>query len=323
MKKSILSLTALILSLSPLITIAHTRWFIGEEPLPLPPIQEPTTLYLGSIAAISALIILIGIIIEKKDWLQLNFLKPKSAHAFEHAASTFTMVTGAFLIIAGTHEYLFSPNITHNIGIPMLMIVLQICIGIAFLLGIGARIAALVLISLWALALPITGALTMAEDIWIVSTSLFILTMGNDYFSIISFSFLRKIFKPLHHWGLSLLRIGTGGTLLILGFSEKILAPELGLNFLQQYDWNFMSKLGINYSDYLFTFSAGATESLLGLLLLLGITTRLTALTIGILFTIPLFILGPLEISGHMPHFAAIILIILFGGGTHFRPFKK
>ena len=58
---------------------------------------------------------------------------------------------------------------------------------------------------------------------------------------------------------------------MILGFSEKILAPELGVNFLEGHSWNFMNAIGLNFSDYLFTLSAGATEFILGLVFVLGI----------------------------------------------------
>ena len=145
--------------------------------------------------------------------------------------------------------------------------------------------------------------------------------MGNDYFSIISFSFFRKIFKPFQSYALSLLRLGTGTTLMILGFSEKILAPEYGINFLNLYHWNFMHDFG--FTNYLFVIAAGVVEFTLGLLLVLGIATRPVAIVTAIIFTIPLFILGPIEIAGHLPHFAAIVLLILFDNGGHFTFFKK
>jgi hypothetical protein len=44
---------------------------------------------------------------------------------------------------------------------------------------------------------------------------------------------------------------------------------------------------------------------------------------VAIVFSIPLFILGPIELAGHLPHFAAIILLLLFGNGGHFRVFPK
>ncbi len=112
--------------------------------------------------------------------------------------------------------------------------------------------------------------------------------------------------------------MGTGATLMILGFSAKILAPEFGINFLATHQWNFMTLLGFNYSDYLFTLSAGAVEFLFGLIFFLGLVTRINALVVAVVFSIPLFILGPIELAGHLPHFAAVVLLLLFGSGGHF-----
>jgi uncharacterized membrane protein YphA (DoxX/SURF4 family) len=230
------------------------------------------------------------------------------------------MIAGAFFLIAGTHGYLFSPNLSMDSGIPYLLIVLQILIGIAFLAGVYARVAALALILLWAAGFLYTEALFMFEDIWVLSTALFIFVMGSDYFSLVPFRALAHIGHRFQEYALPLLRVGTGATLLVLGFSEKILRPELGVNFLEQHHWNFMQLLGFEwYTDYLFTLSAGAVESLLGLIFILGVTTRLNALVLGVFFTTPLFILGPVELAGHLPHFAAVVLLLLFGGGDRLK----
>jgi len=146
--------------------------------------------------------------------------------------------------------------------------------------------------------------------------------MGNDYFSLISFSYLGKTIGKYKKYALSLVRVGTGITLVILGLSEKIFAPEYGLHFLQIHPWNFMQQMGLNYSDYLFTISAGSVEVLLGLIFILGVVTRINALVTTIIFMIPLFLLGPIELAGHIPHFAAVILLLLFGNGGHFTVFK-
>ena len=124
-------------------------------------------------------------------------------------------------------------------------------------------------------------------------------------------------------YALPVLRLGTGATLLVLGFTEKILHPEFGINFLRQYDWNFMQLLGFNYSDYLFTLSAGSVEALFGLIFILGIVTRLNALVVATFFTIPLFFLGPIELAGHVPHFAAVVLLLIFGAGEHWKVVGK
>lgn len=312
--KYLLSLTLLI---TPSLAFAHTKWF-APATLEHYSTNAPTALYLAVWVVIIAAIVGIGAWLERQGWLTLAILEPKKSHAFPRAASTFAMVVGAFLLIAGTHTYLFSPNLTPWTGIPSFLIYIQILIGIAFLIGLASRTSGILLALLWGAQFFFIDAVTVIENIWVLSTAVFITLMGNDYFSVTSYSLLRPYVAPLKQYALSILRIGTGLTLMILGLSEKILAPEFGINFLSQYHWNFMASLGLPFTDYLFTLSAGAVEFLFGLVFLLGIMTRLNALVVAIVFTIPLFLLGPIELAGHLPHFAAVVMLLLFGNGGHF-----
>lgn len=314
-----LSLFAGALFVLPVFSYAHTRWFLDEPVFPLVT-SEPTQLYLLILAAAALGIVGVGIMLERRNMVSLSFLYPRASHAFTRAAATFSMVAGTFFMIAGTHEYLFSPNLSHESGVSMYLIMAQFVIGLMFLLGIFARVGALILGALWVFGLLVIGIEPMFEDVWVLSTALFILIMGNDYFSIISVRAIEPYVRKWRPYALPLLRIGTGTTLLILGFSEKILRPEFGIHFLQDHPWNFMQLLGVTgYSDYLFVLSAGAVESLFGLVFILGIMTRLNALVVAIFFSIPLFLLGPIELAGHVPHFAAVIMILLFGAGEHFK----
>lgn len=302
----------------PGVATAHTRWFAAEG-LASYTSSEPTGIYLTTWAIICAGIVVIGYWFEKHGRFQLRFLIPHGEEVFDRAASAFTMVTGAFLLIAASHEYLFSPNLTHESGVPMVFILLQFAIGLAFLIGVYARLAALILGALWMLGVLVIGVVPMLEDFWVLSTAAFVFIMGNDYFSLVSFRAVAPFAHRYRAYALPILRVGAGATLFVLGFSEKILHPEFGLNFLAQYDWNFMALLGIPYSDYLFTLSAGSVEALFGLVFMLGIVTRLNALVVAGVFSIPIFLLGPIELAGHLPHFAAIFLVLLFGAGNHFK----
>lgn len=302
----------------PAVATAHTRWFAHEKLGPFTP-NEPTALYLTVIALIAAAVVVVAIAFERRGWFQLKMLLPTAPHAFDRAASAFTMMTGAFLMIAATHQYLFSPNLAVGSGVSLIFVHLQFLIGVSFLLGIYARLAAILLAAVWALGALTIGWLPMIEDIWVLSIALFVFIMGNDYFSIVSFRAVAPLAHRYREYALPILRLGTGATLLVLGFSEKILHPEFGINFLSDYHWNFMARMGLPYSDYLFTLSAGAVESLFGLIFILGIVTRLNALAVVFVFSIPIFILGPIELAGHLPHLAAVAMLLLFGPGRRLR----
>ncbi len=306
----------------PALVLAHTRWFAETDLAPYVT-DESTGLYIAVWSAITLLVVLVAVFLQRYPALELSILKPSKPHSFARAASTFTMVAGAYFVIAGSHEYFLTPNLTLEFGIPFWIIIVQILIGLAMLIGVFARAAALALAVLWLLAFQYTGWVQGLENIWVLSTAAFIAVMGNDYFSIYSISALRRWLSPYKDYSLSFLRVGTGATLMILGLSEKITAPEFGINFLQQHDWNFMAMLGFNYSDYLFTISAGSVELIFGLIFVLGLLTRLNALIVALVFTIPLFILGPIELTGHLPHFAAIVLLLLYGNGGRLLPFRS
>lgn len=308
-------MAASLVALFPAFALAHTRWFAESELRPHIT-TESLMLYLAVWAGIAFIVVALGIYFERRGMFQLSFLHPSRDHAYPRAAATFSMIAGAFFLIAGTHGYFFSPNLTIASGVPYALIVLQILIGFALLAGVYARLAALALALLWLAGFAVSGALSMFENAWVFGAALFIFIMGSDYFSLVPLRTLAHLTRRFHDYALPLLRIGAGTTLLVLGFSEKILRPEFGINFLAQYDWNFMQLLGFEwYSDYLFTISAGAVEALFGLIFILGIMTRLNALVVLFVFSIPLFILGPVELSGHLPHLGAIALLLLFGGG--------
>lgn len=309
--------------LIPIGVSAHTKWFATGTLMPYIS-TEPTALYLSVWALVALFIVLLGVFFERRNILSLSFLHPSKSHSFQRAAASFSMVTGAFLLLAGTHYYIFSPNLSAALGMPQWIIVTQILIGISLLVGFFERFAALLLALLWGLVLVYGGFIAALEDIWVLSTAFFILVMGNDYFDMFPVRALQEHVSFLRPYALPVLRWGTGLTLFVLGFSEKILHPEYGINFLALYEWNFMHGLGLTwFSDYLFTLSAGAVESLFGLVFMLGIMTRLNALVLAIFFTIPIFILGPIELGGHMPHFAAVILMLLFGSGERLKLLKS
>lgn len=127
------------------------------------------------------------------------------------------------------------------------------------------------------------------------------------------------------HWALPLLRVSTGLALLILAFTEKLLRPDYAETFVQTYMWNFMQNLGVDlYTDRLFVLSAGSVEAVLGLLLILGTTTRLVVLvTSGFMLSSNLAFLlqgdsaeALMEIIGHLPIICTALILLVFGNSN-------
>ena len=123
--------------------------------------------------------------------------------------------------------------------------------------------------------------------------------------------------------GLSLpmVRVGTGLTLVVLAIHAKLLNPSLALSFLDAYDLNFMKLLGFtSFTNLHFALAAGVAELTFGLLLISGIATRFVTGVLGLFFLSTTVVFGPMEVLGHLPLFAIVILLILRGSGSFRLP---
>ncbi|MEC9362881.1 MAG: DoxX family membrane protein [Pseudomonadota bacterium] len=133
----------------------------------------------------------------------------------------------------------------------------------------------------------------------------------------------------LTHWRLHrlhrlvVMRVLLGVSLCTLAFTEKLLQPQMAVELLAQYPFNFMQALGLEYPDRLFILSAGCAELVFGLCFALGLATRLNALALAVFlvasnsyfFAAGNFQGALLEASGHAPLFAALSALLLFGNG--------
>jgi len=318
---------ALFFLIAPLSASAHLKWFVDEDHHEHFDFDDSLgALYTVTWLAIALIIVTIGVFLErhlpslpKNTLYRINHLKP-------FAYSLFSMWVGLFLVIASYKGFVFSQNLNNFGPIHSGLLFLQALIGLYFIFGIAERVFSIILIFFGAFIFLYLGAINAIEASWVMGVSLFILIVGRPKFRFTKdWHIPNYLFRFHEEYAIPFLRIFAGFDLLFLGFSEKLLNPELGMIFLQQYHWNFMHDVfGISwYSDYLFVLSAGAVEVILGTIFLLGIVTRLNALAAGIIFTLPLFFLNSLtEVIGHMPHFAIVIMLLLFGSGEKFKIVK-
>ncbi len=127
---------------------------------------------------------------------------------------------------------------------------------------------------------------------------------------------LALIFYRQQPVALAILRISLGLQLIILAIHNKLLNPELGLEFLRMHPWNFMQILGFKqFGDLEFVFAGGIAELCFGLAIMLGWSTRFATLSITFFFTVTAVTLGLHELIGHIPIMAIAITLISLGGG--------
>ncbi len=296
---------------------AHLKWFVDESQLQAH-LYKNLVSYALAWVGITGVFILLSLILDR--------LFPKISSPWEpkriekYATSILSVSLGASLLISALDGSLFSMNIK-NTGALNFALMLEGFIGLSLIFGLAVRQASVLLICLWLVAAIIVGWVVTLENLWILGAAIFFLLRGRPllrYSHEDLFSVFDNEISQAH--AISFLRIFIGANLIFLGFSEKIMVPELGLAFLQEHHWNFMAALGVPwFTDELFVFSAGAVEIILGLFLLAGWAVRLTAAALAILFLIPPFFMGAEEMIGHIPHISIVVMLLLFGRGQSSR----
>jgi hypothetical protein len=121
------------------------------------------------------------------------------------------------------------------------------------------------------------------------------------------------------------LRLLTGGTLILLAYTEKLARPELSLAFLDRYPaFNVLQLVaglvGAEISDRAFLQFAAGVEILFGLLLISGALPQLTVLAAGIPFNATLFFLGATELIGHLPIYGTMLALLVYGSRDDTAP---
>jgi hypothetical protein len=116
------------------------------------------------------------------------------------------------------------------------------------------------------------------------------------------------------------LRVGAGVALIVVAFAEKLANPDLALAFLQGHPGlNVARELGLGWSDLEFTRVAGAIEVLFGLLLISGALPQAAVVIAGVPFNASLWFFGVNELLGHLPVYAAMLVLLVYGSDRRLR----
>ncbi len=226
----------------------------------------------------------------------------------------FQILVGAALLLTAYSGNIIAPTFTAATPWEQGMVVLQAVIGVTLILNFHAAKAGSMLVVLFVAAALQYGWLNLLEHVEFVGIGLYIaLARTNN----------EAIKQTYRQWALPVLRVTTGIALITLALQEKLLHPDLGLVFLTDgHDWNFMYGIvGIEwFTNNIFILSAGMSELLFGLLLVLGVLTRITTVALAFFFVSTMFLLGPSELVGHLAVFGVALILIVFGAGQQLRP---
>lgn len=117
------------------------------------------------------------------------------------------------------------------------------------------------------------------------------------------------------------LKVAVGAALIIVAFAEKLANPALALEFLHhQPNFNVASDLGIPLGNLEFARLAGGIEVLFGLLLISGALPQAIVIIAGIPFNATLFFYGATELSGHLPVYGTMLVLLVYGSDPRLRP---
>lgn len=96
---------------------------------------------------------------------------------------------------------------------------------------------------------------------------------------------------------------------------EKIIYPQWALHILNEYP-----QLSLGFDVRFFLLGAAFVEFSLGYLLIINLLQRPLALVITLVFFTTTLVFGKLEVIGHTPIHAALVVFLLEGRGTVYRP---
>lgn len=315
-----LSLLGTFILFAPFITLAHVKWF-AESTEAVRPYQLTDLPVIFSIFFV-IFALLVGVFLEKKlevpRWYN-NLIQQTAPVILSLASIGF----GLSFLIFSYNGFVFAPNLQVE-SVNSILLIVQALAGLMILLGLYERLGGFLLIVLYLLAVSRFGFVEMMDTLEMVGFAFYAMIIGRPKWKIAESQFMRTLTHPFHQYGVSILRIGIGLNLIILGFSEKILKPSLTHNFLATYDWNFMHNLGFTwFTDYWFAYAGGVVEALFGLFFLFGLVTRISVVALAVFLVTTLILLGPVELMGHLPHFSIALVLLVFGAGSRMHMKKK
>jgi uncharacterized membrane protein YphA (DoxX/SURF4 family) len=227
------------------------------------------------------------------------------------------VLTGVFLVVSGYDSRLLAPDFRIPAGnLAPTIAAIQIVIGVLLILGLFVKVAAMFIVALLALAVGTYG-LHVIDHLELLGISVVLITEGGVRYAVDGLLLAnRKVFSriarrlvQLKPFSMPALRITFGTSIIWLGLTEKLLAPELTKAAIVKYG------LPVFPNVDLFIFLFGAFEVILGIHYLLGIFLRTISLIYLGLLVFAFFFFG--ESISHFTLFAVVISILIRGSGPY------
>ena len=297
---------------------AHERWFTPKGPY-----WDPEWDRLVSLPVLLALLGGAGVVVLLRTFQRVVddplWPRPPFFQRMEPSVPAILGVQAAItMIFAAANLQLFVPNLElPENALGVLIAGIAIVAGFSFITGVLTRLGALITIGLLLVGFAVGEWYEVLEQVIFVGIALYLVAVGRG---VVRYGDRREegrsaLTDLLLPYALPALRITAGLSVLILGFTEKLLAPELGEAFLREYPrFNVAQELGFDwFTDRRFVFAAGIVEATAGFALISGYLTRVVILALWIPFNLGIAFLPPQELIGHLPILATMYVLLVRG----------
>lgn len=318
-KKYFFTISALILCILPQFVSAHIKWFVDSEDV-IKTSHNTIPFYNATSYEVFIWAVLIFVAVLMFSMLDSRITQsPKKLIAFgeKHKKGIFYSVQfllGSFLLsISFLWNIVLIPEFHVVDTVGMIAKWIQVAIGCMFICNVFPRVAAFFL-AVMTLGLGyVFGYEALAENALLLSLCVFFFIVHAPK---------NSWWNRFEMYAVEIVRIGTGISLIVLAFTEKLMYPELSIAFLDVHHWNFMQPLFPWFTNSLFVLSTGFAEIAFGIIFILGYLTRVNTVIISSFFlasVITMFVqFGAWEVEDLVVYAAAVLFIFYGHGKTKF-----
>lgn len=297
---------------------AHARWFTDEGPyssiewdrLFSPPVALALFFGFGTVA----LLVLLQRVLGDPLWP-----RPPMLQRLEPSAAAILGVQAAItMIFFASRLRLFVPNIAlprNVLGVIVAGVV--VVAAFTFITGVLTRLGAVTTIGLVLLAFGFAGPAEVAEQAVFVGIALYLVAVGRG---VVRYGDRGEedrtpLSDRLLPHALPILRVSAGVSVLVLGFTEKLINVDLGVAFLREHPrFNVAQEIGLTwFTDERFIYAVGIVEATAGIALISGYLTRVVILALWIPFNLGIAFLPAEELIGHLPILSTMYVLLVRG----------
>ena len=306
-------------ALAPATASAHARWFTDEDAAYQAVEWDRLLSWPVLLALLSGAAVVLLLRAGQRRTGDPLWPRPAFSQRLEPSAPAILGVQAAIaMIYAASRLNLFVPNIElPENAFGVLVAGIAVVAAFSFITGVLTRWGAVATIGLFLLAFGFAPWYEALEQVIFVGIALYLVAVGRG---VVRYADGREedrnpLSDLLLPYALPALRIAAGTSVLILGFTEKLLNPDLGVAFLDRYPrFNVPQEVGIGwFSDERFVYAVGIVEATAGIALLSGYLTRLVILALWIPFNLGIAFLPAEELIGHLPVLSTMYVLLVRG----------